>query len=260
MLSKKLALITGAASGIGLDVAKLFSKQGATIIMVDNSKKVTDLVSNLDKSNEQIHTALTCDISKSDQVNELFQNIKQNYPTFKAPNVIVNSAGILTQKSFLELKEEDFDRVIAVNLKGTFLVSQAAAKVLVENFKNVNISATDTYASIVNISSLSARHGFKSAPHYSASKAGVEGLTRAVAQALAKYKIRCNCVAPGYIDTEMAQRAPNYETAKNALAAQIPLGRMGKPTEVAQACLFLASDMSSYMTGESFLYHGGILS
>lgn len=259
MLSGKLALVTGAHGGIGLEVSKLFAQQGASVIMVDLNEKVKNIVNGLHKSNDALHSAFVCDVSKSDQVNELFNNIKQQYPTLKSPNIVVNCAGFLKISPFLTLSEEDFDKMVAVHLKGTFLVSQTAAKALVSDYENAKIGATDTYASIINFSSLAATRGFENCSHYSAAKAGIESLTRAMAKSLAKYKIRCNCVAPGFIDTPMLREFFEHDPAASERAINAtPLGRFGRADEVAQSCLFLASNMSSFITGESVGIRGGV--
>lgn len=260
MLAGKLALVTGAASGIGLEVAKLFAQQKASVIAVDLNETVKSLINELNKEDNQTHTAFVVDVSNSEQVNDLFNSIKDAYPLVKAPNVVVNSAGIYTCASFLEMTEAEFDRVIAVNLKGTFLVTQAAARVLVENYQEGIVEDDGTYASIVNLASIAARHGMEFGSHYSASKAAVEGLTRSIAKELAKYKIRCNAVLPGLIETPMVRNSQALHSKEEAIKRLTPLARLGKASEVAQACLFLASNMSSYMTGEGMLYTGGLYS
>jgi NAD(P)-dependent dehydrogenase (short-subunit alcohol dehydrogenase family) len=177
MLKGRLALITGSGSGIGLQTAKTFSKEGAIVILSDLVDNLDEVIQDLESENKEPrgHSYFRCDVSKSDQVKDLFTKIQQRYPKFGVPNVIVNNAGILISKLLVDLTEEDYDKVIDINVKGTFLITQEATKRLVENFPNVSLEPLHTYASIINISSISGKNGCREETHYSASKAAVEG-------------------------------------------------------------------------------------
>ncbi len=156
MLSNKLALITGGASGIGLAIAKLFAKNGAHVALADMSPSLSSVASDISKLSKNKVTAHTCDVSNSDQVNSLFNELEQQHPDYKFPRIIVNSAGIIRDGYMAKLTEADFDKVINVNLKGTFLVTQAASRKLIANYPNYEESDNPhtTFASIINISSI----------------------------------------------------------------------------------------------------------
>lgn len=174
MLKGKLALITGAASGIGFQIAKLFANEGAHLCLVDIQKDLPKVLSQISHQEAQ-HSTHFCDVSNSNEVNNLFSSIKQQYPKHKVPSIVVNSAGITRDNTLFKLTEQDWNKVIDVNLKGTFLVTQAAAKELVTNYpKDQKIAS---YASIINIASIVGKQGNWGQTNYSASKAGVEGLT-----------------------------------------------------------------------------------
>lgn len=274
MLSGKLSLVTGASSGIGLAVAKLFAEQGALVVMLDLNPIVKEKVNELAKVNNEhsyTHSAYLCDVSKSDQVKSVFQSVKETYPAIKAPNVVVNSAGIFTFAEFIDLTEETYDRVMGVNLKGTFLVSQAAARALIENYDESKLAPGDTYGSIINISSAQIWFSEPYRAHYGATKGGVEGLTKNVARELGKYKIRVNAVAPGATRTPIANTLPKENLPPISATMKeynpqlmeqhlelIAIHRVAEAEEVAQTCLYLASNMSSYVTGQTIVHDGGL--
>lgn len=181
MLSGKLALVTGGASGIGFQIAKAFANEGASLCIVDVNKNIDSVLKQLPDTSA--HTAFKCDVSNSNDVKNLFDNIKKQYANI-IPTVIVNSAGITRDNLFLKLTEEDYDSVLNVNLKGTFLITQAASKELILNNSQVNLENFKTYASIINIGSIVGRLGNVGQANYSASKAAVEGLTKTVAREL----------------------------------------------------------------------------
>ncbi len=260
MLSNKLALVTGAASGIGLAVAKSFAIEGANVCMVDlQEEALVERIKDLKiafQNKTLNHSYYKCDVSVKEQVENLFKEIIEKYS--ETPTIIVNSAGILILKLFIDSDETDFDRLMNVNLKGTFLVSNLAAKKLVENYKN----AESPQASIINISSFSAKSSMDYVSVYGASKAGVESLSRSIGRELGKYNIRCNSILPGGILTPMVMNArqPTESGCENTRDNFVSLGRFGKACEVAQLCLFLASEMSSYITGASIECSGGMYS
>lgn len=260
MLANKLALITGAGSGIGKEITKLYAKNGARLCLVDmsneNLNKVVEEISNAN-SKIQISTH-TIDVSNSSQVEELFKEIKQKHSntSIRVPNVVVNSAGITRDQVMLKMSEKEFDKVIQVNLKGTFLISQQAARGLVENLATSDPLTFDSYASIINIASVIGKYGNIGQANYAASKAGVEGLTRTCAKEFGKYRIRCNAILPGFIQTPMTDAVP--QKFLDQMLKIIPLRRVGRPDDIAQLALFLASDNSSYITGASIECSGGL--
>jgi NAD(P)-dependent dehydrogenase (short-subunit alcohol dehydrogenase family) len=256
MLSGKLALVTGAASGIGLEISQNFAKKNATVIMVDVQDKLYELVNYLDKNNNQNHSAFLCDVSGNENVRILFEKIKEKYSLEKVPNIIVNCAGICILSSLIDTTDEIFEKVIGVNLKGPFLVTRAAAQELIKNYDESKFKPTDTYASIINIGSVSGKSAYEENPCvYSASKGGIHSMTKVVAYELAKFKIRCNAVLPGPIKTPMNDPAirPNLKMH----ADMTYLKRLGESSEVAELCSFLASDSSSYITGGLLECSGG---
>ena len=257
MLATKLALVTGAASGIGLAVAKTFANEGATVCMIDIQEEtlkteIENLKNNFE-NNYLNHSFYTCDVKVREQVINLYKDIQTKYN--KIPTIIVNCAGVLCMKLFLNSTENDFDNLIDVNLKGTFNVSHLAAKLLVEKFNSDDFGSTETYASIINIASLSGKNAMDFVSLYASTKSGVDALTRSIARELGKYKIRCNSILPGAIFTPMVKK---YKQTDDRKADFTSLGRFGEASEVAQVCLFLASNMSSYITGASIECSGGM--
>lgn len=261
MLTGRFALVTGAAGGIGSETAKTFAKEGATVALVDIQQNMDSFVHELNKleskNNPKNHSYYCCDISKSNQVKALFDSLKQQYPQLKVPNIIFNNAGVLISKNLIDLKEEDYDTVMNVNVKGTFLVTQEAVKRLLEHYPKGTLGPLQTYASIINVSSISGKNGCQEETHYSASKAALEGFTRSCAKELGQYKIRSNAILPGLIRTPMLMREAR-KAHVSRLELMTTLGRLGEPSEVAQVCLFLASDMSSYLNGASIDVNGGL--
>lgn len=239
----RVALITGAASGIGRSVCQLFAREGARIIAVDIQEEANmETLKSLAQGN---HCAMTADISSVASVNEIFTKFKQ----FNAvPTVIVNSAGITRDNILLRATEEDFNEVIAINLKGTYVVTQAAAKMM--------LSEKVEHGSIVNISSIVGKGGNIGQCNYAASKAGVIGLTKSASKELSRFNIRVNAILPGFISTPMTDAVP--EKVLQKMLKFIPMQRFGQPQEVAETCLFLASKRSAYITGACLEVSGGL--
>ncbi|XP_060593685.1 estradiol 17-beta-dehydrogenase 8-like [Ruditapes philippinarum] len=247
VLTGRVALITGAGSGIGRAVCQLFAKEGAAIAAVDLSKDAAlQTIQDLPTAPALSHHAYCADVSASGSVSDLLQNVQASFNSL--PTVAVNSAGITKDTMMLKMSEEQWDKVINVNLKGTFLVNQALSRALV--------SAGIKPASIVNISSISGKSGNRGQANYAASKAGVIGLTKTAAMELGGHGIRVNAVLPGFTITPMTDVVP--DKVKQLVTAMIPLGRMGNPEEIAEACLFLASERSSYVTGCALEVTGGL--
>uniref|UniRef100_A0A673LZ59 (3R)-3-hydroxyacyl-CoA dehydrogenase n=1 Tax=Sinocyclocheilus rhinocerous TaxID=307959 RepID=A0A673LZ59_9TELE len=252
-LISRLTLVTGGGSGIGRAVCQRFASEGASVVVADrNEESANQTLELLSRDHKgQGHLALGVDVSSKDSVEKLVTSIQfMCLSCFLAapPSVCVNAAGITQDEFLLKMEEDEFDKVIEVNLKGTFLVTQAVSKALV--------SAGAVKGSIITVGSIVGKVGNIGQVNYSASKAGVEGLTRTAAKELSKFGIRCNCVLPGFITTPMTDKVP--EKVIDKLTAVIPMGRMGEPAEVADACAFLASDDSRYITGISIEVAGGL--
>jgi len=243
----RVAVLTGAASGIGRATAIQLAKKNADVIIADlNIKEAKELEKFLkDNYNGKIQ-AKKLDVSKIDQVDEFVSEVITD---FKKIDILIHCAGIAYfDEDFLNLKEEIWDRVINVNLKGTFLIGQ---RVIGEMKKK-------KYGRIINIGSIAGEIGsLLSDASYAASKGGVAALTKTMAKYGAKYNITANCLSPGQIITRMTNAWSDEE--KKALADKIPLGRFGKPEEVASAILYLASDDASFITGTVLDVNGGVL-
>lgn len=244
MLSGRLAVVTGAGSGIGRAVCRVFASEGATVIGADmNEKGMEETLAMIKDTGD--HQSYQCDVSSSASVNNLLDKIKEKYSS--APQVAVNSAGITRDRTMMKLTEEDFDKVVNVNLKGTWLLNKAVGKAMLTN---------KVQGSIVNISSLVGKTGNIGQTNYAASKAGVIGLTKSMAKEMGKFNIRVNAVLPGFIETPMTETVP--ENLMQMTKLLIPLGRLGNPEEIANTCAFLASDKSSYITGATIEVTGGL--
>ncbi|MDP6532670.1 MAG: 3-oxoacyl-ACP reductase FabG [Candidatus Marinimicrobia bacterium] len=241
MLTDKVAVITGAAKGIGKAVAALFAEEGAHVAIADFDSKTGKATA------EDIGAAASffeVDVQNSGSVAQLFKDVKQH---FGRVDILINNAGILMDSTLKKLDEEKFDRVIDVNLKGVYLCTKEVADIMREQGGGV----------IVNASSIVGKSGNFGQTNYVASKAGVIGMTKVWAKELARDGIRVNAVAPGFIKTDMTAGIPEHVI--EMLSEKIPLGRWGDPTEVAQLYCFLASDLSSYINGETINVDGGAL-
>ena len=239
MLHKKVAIVTGSGQGIGLGIALVLAKEGCNVVVSDinpeSAKKASLEIQKLGVKS----ISIPCDVSKKTEVDSL---IEASLKEFGQIDILVNNAGIYPYKPFLEMSENDWDKVLDVNLKSVFMCSQAAAKVMKPGSK------------IVSISSIASFVGFPNLTHYCASKGGINGFTRALALELASKKINVNAVAPGAIETPGA--AMNEET-KNATLPLIPAGRIGTPIDIGRAVAFLASDYADYITGQILPVDGG---
>ncbi|CAH3190417.1 unnamed protein product, partial [Porites lobata] len=243
----RLALVTGGASGIGRAVCQALATEGAGIIVTDlNSQGTQETLDSLSQHASLKHKNYSLDVSSGEEIHKVLEYIISGYK--RPPCILVNCAGITSDEFLLKMDEEKFDKVIKVNLKGTFLMTQAVAKVMVDQgVKN---------GSIVNLASIVGKVGNLGQVNYAASKAGVEGLTRSCAKELAKFGVRCNAVLPGFIETPMTEAVPEKVIEK--LKKQIPMFRLGQPSDVADVVTFLASDRSSYITGASIEVTGTV--
>jgi 3-oxoacyl-(acyl-carrier-protein) reductase len=241
-LKDKVALITGAGSGIGEATAIKFSEEGARLVINDVNMESANNVAEKIKANDGEVLVLKADISLKDEVEGMIEQIIEHFGRL---DILVNNAGINRDAFAKKMTEEDWDTVIKINLKGTFLCAQAA----------MNAMSKHKYGKIINTSSIGAL-GNPGQANYAASKCGVIGLTRTLALECARYNINVNCVAPGATKTPMTAQIPNEIT--QAITEKIPLKRFAEPKEIANLHLFLASDESSYITGQVIFVDGGI--
>lgn len=243
-LKDKVAIVTGSTRGIGRSIAELFLKEGAKVVINGTDQnKCDEAAKQLGKN----AIGIKADISKSEEINQM---IKKTIEKFGKIDILVNNAGIVHFDPFFELSEDQWDKLMDVDLKGTFLCSQKVAKEMVKRGNG---------GKIINISSVAGFIGFPRLCHYCAAKAGVAELTKEIAIELAPYKINVNSIAPGIIETDMTKDMIKDTKSLKQLLSRIPLGRVGKPEEIAKVALFLASDDSSYMTGTTVFVDGGWL-
>lgn len=245
----KVVIITGARQGMGRTHALTLAKAGAKVVVSDISQEdCQKVVEEIEKKGGEA-LAIKCDVSKKKEVEEM---VKKTVKKFGKIDVLVNNAGICQFKSFLELTEEEWNRTLDINLKGYFLCAQAVAKEMAKQKSGV----------IINIASVAMGQqgiGFPNIAHYCASKGGIVGMTEALAVELAPHNIRVNAVSPGMIETPMISSIKQDPKTMEAMLARVPMHRAGKPEEISNLVLFLASDESSYMTGSTVVVDGGWL-
>ncbi len=244
ILKNKVAIITGASRGIGKVIAEQIAKVGAKTVCV--SRSFSDVEKVAKEINEQDFTAIAmaCDISNGKQYQELVKSVIEK---FGSVDILVNNAGVTKDNLIMRMSDDDWNVVIDTNLKGAFNGIKAVTRHMIKQRSG----------RIINISSVVGLIGNAGQANYAASKAGLIGLTKATAKELASRGITANCIAPGYIETDMTNRLP--EKTKNALIEQIPLGRIGQATDIAATVCFLASDDAGYITGQTFTVDGGMV-
>ena len=245
-LSGKVALITGSARGIGKAIALELANHGANIVINDILPKIE-----MDKTVEEVKQignnvlGIRADITSFDEVENM---IKEIVNQFGKIDILVNNAGITRDSLLIRMKEEDWDAVIRINLKGTFNCSKAVAKYMMRQKSNDKI---------VNIASVIGLVGNIGQANYSASKAGIIGLTKSIAKEFASRNINVNAIAPGFIETDMTKKLP--EKIREDLQQQIPLKRLGTVQDVAKVVYFLVSDAANYITGQVINVDGGMV-
>lgn len=240
----KVAIITGAGKGIGKAIAERLASEGAKVAVCDIDKELAERTAEEIRNKYQTEAVgIYVDVANEELVNSMVEEVIK---TFGKVDILVNNAGITRDDLLMRMKEEDWDKVIAVNLKSVFLCTKAVVRHMIRQ----------RYGRIVSISSVIGLRGNVGQTNYSASKAGIIGFTKSAARELAGRNITVNAVAPGYIATEMTERLP--EDVKENMLKQVPMGRPGTPEDVAGVVAFLCSDDASYITGEIIRVDGGM--
>jgi len=243
MVKNRIAVVTGASRGIGRSIALALAAGGAKIVAADISLEGCQaLVAELAALGTEA-LAVQCNVAASDDAERLIDAAVEK---FGRVDILVNNAGITRDGLLMRMKDEEWDAVLTVNLKGAFICTRAASKVM----------SKQRYGRIINIASIVGQMGNAGQANYCASKAGLIGLTKSNARELARRTITVNAVAPGFIATDMTEALP--EKVRQELAAQIPMERLGSADDIANAVLFLASDNSAYITGQVLAVNGGM--
>ena len=241
LLAGRIAVITGGAQGLGFAIAEQFIAEGARVLLgdlnIDDTRAAAQAL-----GGSEVARAVACDVTSASEVDRL---IAAAVEEFGSVDVMVNNAGITRDATLRKMTEQQFDDVISVHLKGTWNGTRSAAAIMREQGSGA----------IINMSSISGKVGFVGQTNYSAAKAGIIGLTKAAAKELAHLGVRVNAIAPGLIRSAMTEAMP--QRIWDAKLAEVPMGRAGEPSEVAAVALFLASDLSSYMTGTVLEVTGG---
>ena len=236
-LEGKVSLITGGTRGIGLAIAKLFKNLGSKVIVTGRS------LEKLNSLEKEGFICYKCDISNKEEVDNTIKDILEKY---KKIDILVNNAGITKDTLFLRMKDGDFEEVVKVNLLGTFYVTKRVLPSMVKQ----------KYGRIINVSSVIAFMGNVGQVNYAATKSALIGFAKSLAKEYGRKNILINNVAPGFIETDMTAKIP--EKIKESILNNIPLKRYGKPEEVAYLVAFLASDLNTYITGQTILIDGGL--
>lgn len=242
-MTQRLAVVTGAARGIGRAIVLELLKQGRKVAGLDlNAEQLAELEK---VAQDAGFSVITCcvDITKTDKLTDVLETLAEEHGGIA---VLVNNAGITRDKLMIQMDDDDFDKVMAVNLRAAFVATRVAARSMLRN----------KFGRIVNISSVAGVMGQAGSANYAASKAGLIGMTKSIAREVGKKNVTANCVAPGFIMTEMTQVLP--EPVKEGALAVIPVKRFGKPEEIARTVAFLADDNAGYITGQVLCVDGGM--
>ncbi|MFI0427249.1 MAG: 3-oxoacyl-[acyl-carrier-protein] reductase [Flavobacterium sp.] len=245
LLEGKVAIITGASRGIGSGIAKVFAQQGASVAFTYSSSAESAMA--LENELKALGIKAKGYQSNAADFNDAQKLVDDVIAEFGTVDILINNAGITKDNLLMRMSEEDFDKVIEINLKSVFNMTKAVQKIMLKNRKG----------SIVNMSSVVGVKGNAGQANYAASKAGMIGFTKSIALELGSRNIRCNAIAPGFIETEMTAKL-NEDVVKGWRDA-IPLKRGGSPEDVANVCVFLGSEMSAYVTGQVINVDGGML-
>ena len=241
----KVSLVTGAGQGIGKAIAFAFANEGSAVVVNDIKEEMARMISEDITTRGGRAIAIKADVSKREEVEDM---IERTIRSFKRIDVLVNNAGVQTETPFLNLSEEEWDRIIDTNLKGTFLCSQLAAREMVKQGggKIINISSIHEFLARRNIA------------HYAASKGGIAMLTKVMALELARYKVNVTAIAPGTVATHMNADILSSPQKIAEMSSKIPWGRIATPEEVAKVALYLASQDAEYITGSTIYTDGGL--
>jgi len=243
MAEQRLAVVTGAARGIGRAIVLELLKQGRKVAGLDlNAEQLKELEKAVQKAGFSVITKVV-DITKTDVLTKILEELAEEHGGI---GILVNNAGITRDRLMIQMDDEDFDKVMAVNLRAAFTATRVAARSMIRN----------KFGRIINISSVAGVMGQAGSANYAASKAGLIGMTKSIAREVGKKNVTANCIAPGFIMTDMTQVLP--DAVKEGALAVIPVKRFGKPEEVAQAVAFLACEQAGYITGQVLCVDGGM--
>jgi 3-oxoacyl-[acyl-carrier protein] reductase len=243
MLNEKLVLVTGASRGIGRAIALTLGNAGATIIGTATSDEGAANISKIFTENNILGKGVKLNVTDNEQISELLKNITADYGTV---DILINNAGITRDNILVRMKEDEWDDIINTNLSSVYRMSKSVLRGMIKKRSGRIISITSVVGSMGNAGQ----------SNYAASKAGIMGFTRSLAREVGVRGITVNAIAPGFIETDMTDSLP--EDQKLALAAQIPIGRLGTTNEIAQAVLFLAGESGSYITAQTLHVNGGM--
>ncbi|VAV94151.1 3-oxoacyl-[acyl-carrier protein] reductase [hydrothermal vent metagenome] len=258
MADERVVLVTGGAKGIGLACARRFARQKAKVIIADSDEKAGQAaMDDLDAKHGDV-LFVPCDVSDLLSVRNLFAQIRSNFGRL---DVLVNNAGVVMAGNILTLELEDYDRVMSINLRGSFLVAREAARQMVAQIEDEQDSNRERLAkyAIINMSSVNAVMAIPDQLAYVTTKGGLNQMTKAMALALAEHGIRVNAVGPGSINTDVLKAVADNPVAKQKILTRTPLGHIAEPDEIAGIVQFLASPDASYMTGQCLYADGGRL-
>jgi 3-oxoacyl-[acyl-carrier protein] reductase len=241
-LEGEVAIVTGGSRGIGVAIGRALAEGGAKVaLLARNGEQAAEAASGLPGEG---HRGYACDVASADAVRDTVGRIEEE---LGAPGILVNNAGVTRDNILLRMKDEEWDEVMAINLKGAFHMTRAVTRGMMKR----------RGGSILNVTSVIGLMGNAGQANYAASKAGLIGFTKSVARELASRDIRCNAIAPGFIETEMTAALGEGQVA--ALSERIPLGRLGSPEDVARAARFLAGPWATYVTGQVLTVDGGMV-
>ena len=245
MLTEKLVLVTGASRGIGQAIALTLGAAGATVIGTATTEKGTNAISKQFAEHKINGQGMILNVTDDNNIAELMKNINEKYGTV---DILINNAGITRDNILIRMKQEEWDEIISTNLASVFKMSKAVLRGMMKKKSG----------RIISIASVVGSMGNSGQANYAAAKAGIMGFTKSLAREVGSRGITVNTVAPGFIQTDMTDKLPDEQ--KEALASQIPMGRLGSVEEIAQAVLFLAGDAGSYITAQTLHVNGGMYS